>query len=128
MEGRNKNELAAVTEAAPAENKPVNSSKASAGWASDERRFKVFISYSRRDSAAYAERLVEALEARELAARLDTRDLEFGEKWQQQLKDFIRQADAVVFIVSPKSIESTLPRATEAARRNTVPQISPQAL
>jgi TIR domain len=49
---------------------------------------------------------MEALEARSLAVKLDTRDLEFGEKWQQQLKDFIRRADAVVFIVSPKSIES----------------------
>jgi len=82
------------------------SSVASAGWAHDERRFKVFISYSRRDSAPYAQRLVKALEARGLAAKLDIRDLEFGEKWRQQLKDFIRRADAVVFIVSPKSIES----------------------
>jgi WD40 repeat protein len=49
---------------------------------------------------------VEALEARGLAVKLDTRDLEFGEKWRQQLKDFVRQADAVVFIVSPKSIQS----------------------
>jgi hypothetical protein len=71
MEGRSKNELAAVTESVPAERKPVNSTNASAGWARDERRFKVFISYSRRDSAAYAERLVGALEAWGLAAKLD---------------------------------------------------------
>lgn len=84
----------------------ATSSGASPGWAHDERKFKVFISYSLRDSAPYAQRLVEALEARGLAAKLDTRDIEFGERWQQQLKDFIRQADAAVFIVSPKSIES----------------------
>jgi hypothetical protein len=70
----------------------ATSSVAAPGWAHDERRFKVFISYSRQDSAPYAQRLMEALEARGLAAKLDTRDLEFGEKWQQQLKDFIRQA------------------------------------
>jgi hypothetical protein len=45
---------------------------ASPGWAHDERRFKVFISYSRQDSAPYAQHLVEALEARGLAAKLDT--------------------------------------------------------
>src|SRR5262245_42373762 len=88
------------------ENKQITPTSAYPGWASDERRFKVFISYSRRDSASYAKRLVDALEARGLAAKLDTRDLEFGERWQLQLKDFIRQSDAVVFIVSPKSIES----------------------
>jgi hypothetical protein len=76
------------------------------GWASDERGFKVFISYSCGDSTPCAARLVQALETRGLAAKLDTRDLEFGERWQQKLKDFIRQADAVVCIVSPNSIES----------------------
>jgi hypothetical protein len=75
-------------------------------WKPDERRFKVFISYSRGDSANFAQELVKALEERGLAAKLDTRDLEFGEKWQAQLKDFIRQADGIVYVVSPASIES----------------------
>jgi hypothetical protein len=61
------------------------------GWAHDERRFKVFISYSRRDSAPYSQRLMDSLEALGLAVRLDTRDLAFGEKWRQQLMDFIRE-------------------------------------
>lgn len=77
-----------------------------AGWTPQERGFKVFISYSRGDSAEFAAALVKALERQGLAARLDTRDLEFGEKWQAQLKDFIRQADAVVYVVSPRSIAS----------------------
>jgi hypothetical protein len=77
-----------------------------AGWTPQERGFKVFISYSRGDSAAFAGALVHALEKQGLAARLDTRDLEFGEKWQGQLKDFIRQADAVVYVVSPRAIAS----------------------
>src|SRR5918992_2294370 len=76
------------------------------GWTPDERRFKVFISYSRGDSADFAQAIVKSLEERGLAARLDTRDLEFGEKWQAQLKDFIRQADGIVYIVSPRSIAS----------------------
>jgi TIR domain len=50
--------------------------------------------------------IVKSLEGRGLAAKLDTRDLVFGEKWQAQLKDFIRQADAIVYIVSPRSIAS----------------------
>lgn len=76
------------------------------GWEKSERRFKIFVSYSRSDSSGFAENLVAALEERGLAAKLDTRDLEFGEKWQAQLKDFIRQADTVLFIVSPRSIAS----------------------
>jgi WD40 repeat protein len=76
------------------------------GWGADERNLKIFVSYSRGDSADFALRLVAALEKLSIAAKLDTRDLEFGERWQNQLKDFIRQADAVVFIVSPRSISS----------------------
>lgn len=76
------------------------------GWNADERRFKVFVSYSRRDAADIAVRLVAWLESLGLAPVIDTRDLEFGERWQQQLRDFIRQADAIVFIVTPGSVAS----------------------
>jgi hypothetical protein len=64
------------------------------GWSEGDRRFKIFVSYSRGDSSDFAIALVAALEHRGLAAQVDTRDLEFGEKWQAQLRDFIRQADA----------------------------------
>ena len=85
---------------------PIIDGAAPVGWSGDDRRFKIFVSYSRGDSSDFAIGLVTALEQRGLAAQLDTRDLEFGEKWQAQLRDFIRHADAIVFIVSPHSIAS----------------------
>jgi TIR domain len=68
-------------------------------------RIKVFISYSRRD-LPFAQRVVAALEVRGLAPKLDTRDLPDLENWRRELLSFIREADAVVFIVSPNSVES----------------------
>ena len=79
---------------------PIIADATPAGWREDDRRFKIFVSYSRGDSSDFAIELT-ALEQRGLAAQLDTRDLEFGEKWQAQLRDFIRQADAIVFVVTP---------------------------
>lgn len=66
---------------------------------------KVFISYSRKDMA-FADRLVTALEARELDVSIDRRDLPLLEEWQRELIGSIRAADAVVFLVSPSSIMS----------------------
>jgi TIR domain len=73
--------------------------------ATPEPKVKVFISYSRKD-LAFAERILAALEARGLAPKLDTRDLPKLEDWRRELLDFIRTADAVVFIVSPNSVSS----------------------
>jgi WD40 repeat protein len=69
----------------------------------DEKKLKVFISYSRRD-LEFAQRIVAALEARGIAPKIDTRDLPTLEDWRRELLGFIREADAVVFIVSPNSI------------------------
>jgi WD40 repeat protein len=68
-------------------------------------RVKVFVSYSRRD-IAFTERLVEALKARGLAAKVDTRDLPKLEDWRRELLGFIREADAVVFVISSHSVAS----------------------
>src|SRR6516225_2189613 len=70
-----------------------------------EKKLTVFISYSRKD-LAFAQKIVAALEARGLAPRIDTRDLPKLEDWRRELLGFIRDADAVVFIVSPNSISS----------------------
>jgi WD40 repeat protein len=71
----------------------------------EEKNLKVFISYSRKD-IAFAQRIVAALETRGLAPKIDTRDLPKLEDWRRELLGFIREADAVVFIVSPNSISS----------------------
>ena len=70
-----------------------------------EGRFKIFISYSRRDSAA-AEALVTSLLARGFDVTLDTRNLPFGEKWQAELAEFIRTSDTVIWLISNHSIQS----------------------
>ncbi|MGE0023318.1 MAG: TIR domain-containing protein [Hyphomicrobium sp.] len=66
---------------------------------------RVFISYSRSD-LKFARRLVAALEARGIETQIDERDLPALEDWRRELLDFIRAADTVIFIVSPRSIAS----------------------
>ena len=73
--------------------------------AADPKKLKVFISYSRKD-VAFAQKIVAALDARGLASKIDTRDLPKLEDWRRELLGFIREADAVVFIVSQNSISS----------------------
>jgi tetratricopeptide (TPR) repeat protein len=68
-------------------------------------KLKAFISYSRRDMA-FADRLVTALESRDIEVMIDRRDLPLLEEWQNELIGFIRKADAVVYLLSPLSIDS----------------------
>jgi len=69
-------------------------------------KLQIFISYSRAD-LAFADALVAALERHDIEALIDRRDLNYGEEWKPELMDFVRRADAVVFIVSPRSIASS---------------------
>lgn len=66
---------------------------------------RVFISYSRRDTAV-ADRLVSALEEAGFVVAIDRRDLPYGEEWQQELAHFIRASDTVVWLVSSASLAS----------------------
>lgn len=65
----------------------------------------VFLSYSRSD-LTFTDRLVAALDSRGFDCRIDRRHLEYGQKWQAMLADFIAEADTVIFVVSPRSIKS----------------------
>jgi WD40 repeat protein len=65
----------------------------------------VFISYSRRD-LELADALVVALEQRGFHVVIDRRDLPYGEEWQNELADFIRASDTVLWLVSPDSVQS----------------------
>jgi formylglycine-generating enzyme required for sulfatase activity len=69
-------------------------------------RLKVFISYSRRDSIDFAEEIVAGLELAGFAAFLDRHDIAAGEDWAARLGSLIRQADTVVFVVSPEAVKS----------------------
>src|SRR5215470_1578562 len=69
-------------------------------------KLKVFISYSRRDSAAFADELVAGLELAGFKPFLDRHDIAAGEEWEARLGGLIEQSDTVVFVVSPEGIKS----------------------
>lgn len=74
------------------------------GGEADPTKNRVFISYSRKDGA-FAGKLCAALIAAGYYAYLDTKDILPGEHWRPRLEDLIRRADAVVFLISPDSID-----------------------
>jgi len=69
-------------------------------------KLKVFISYSRKDSVAFADELVVGLEDRGFAPFLDRHDIMPGEPWEARLGALIEQSDAAVFVISPESVRS----------------------
>jgi TIR domain len=69
-------------------------------------KLKVFISYSRKDSAAFVDELVLGLEDRGFAPILDRHDIKPGEPWEARLGGLIEQSDTVVFVVSPEAVKS----------------------
>ena len=68
-------------------------------------RLRIFISYSRRDIHD-ADQLAAALDGQGFEVIIDRRDLPYGEEWQRELADFIRNSDSVLFLISPSSIVS----------------------
>src|SRR6516164_3426514 len=71
-------------------------------------KLKIFISYSRRDSAAFVDELVMGLQDRGFAPMLDRHDIKPGEPWETRLSGLIEQSDTVVFVVSPQAVKSEL--------------------
>ena len=69
-------------------------------------KLKVFISYSRKDSAAFADELLAGLEVGGFAPFLDRHDIAAGEDWEARLGGLIAQSDTVVFVVSPEAVKS----------------------
>ena len=69
-------------------------------------KLKIFISYSRKDSAAFADELVAGLEVAGFAPFLDRHDIAAGEDWEARLGGLIAQSDTVVFVVSPEAVKS----------------------
>jgi hypothetical protein len=69
-------------------------------------KLKVFVSYSRRDSAAFADELMAGLELAGFAPFLDRHDIAAGEDWEARLGGLIAQSDTVVFVISPEAVKS----------------------
>lgn len=66
----------------------------------------VFLSYGRRDAAALAERLVQALRPLGFDVWRDTAELRAGRAWEQQIQDALRHCDVVLALLSPHSTRS----------------------
>src|SRR5262249_6685835 len=65
----------------------------------------VFISYSR-DDLEFADQLDAALAKFGFSTTLDRREVAGGEDWKNRLVNLIRDADTVVFVLSPSSVGS----------------------
>lgn len=68
---------------------------------------KVFISYSR-DDLAFADQLFAALKVVGFEPMLDRHGISGGEDWRTRLSSLIRDADTVVFVLSPSSARSEI--------------------
>ncbi len=77
-----------------------------AGAAGQDGKLNVFISYSR-DDLAFADQLRAALLAYDFAITIDRESITSGEDWRQRLGLLIRDADTIVFALSPSSARST---------------------
>lgn len=66
---------------------------------------RVFLSYSRRDREN-AQRIADVLRQREFGVFRDTDDILPTEEWRGRLEELIREADTIVFLLSPHSVES----------------------
>ncbi len=69
-------------------------------------RLKVFISYSRRDAADFAEELAAGLELAGFAPFTDIVDIKPGEPFEDRLGGLIAQSDTVVFVITPEALKS----------------------
>src|SRR5262245_57736472 len=69
-------------------------------------KLRVFISYSR-DDLDFADQLGAALRFYGFETTIDRHAITGGEEWKQRLGSLIREADTVVFVLSPSSAGST---------------------
>ena len=80
-------------------------------------RLTVFLSYSR-DDLNFADQLEAALQSQKYDVAIDRQGISGGEDWKARLGGLIRDADTVIFVLSPSSAGSELCKweAEEASR------------
>jgi hypothetical protein len=66
----------------------------------DKGKLRVFISYSR-DDLRFADQVVAALHVCGFECFIDREGISGGEDWKRRLGNLIRDADTVVFVLSP---------------------------
>src|SRR5262249_39708961 len=72
-----------------------------------ESKPKVFISYSRTDSG-FADELTAGLEILGFLPSIDRHSIVEGEEWRRRLGALIADADTIVFVLSPDSVQSAV--------------------
>jgi hypothetical protein len=70
-----------------------------------QRKTKVFVSYSRRDMA-FADRLEQALKTRGIEPLIDRSEIYAFEDWWQRIESLIVRSDTIVFVLSPDALSS----------------------
>src|ERR1700704_5811327 len=70
-----------------------------------QRKTKVFVSYSRRDMA-FADRLEQALKTRGIDPLIDRSEIYAFEDWWQRIESLIVRSDTIVFVLSPDALSS----------------------
>jgi WD40 repeat protein len=83
----------------------------------DASKLKVFISYSR-DDLKFADQLDAALQTHHYDVAIDRHGISGGEDWKHRLGTLIRDAETVIFVLSPSSAQSPICKweVEEAAR------------
>ena len=70
-----------------------------------EHQHTVFIAYARSDGPA-VHTIAERLRSRGIETRVDIEDLPIGVDWASTLKEFIRNADTILFVITPAAMKS----------------------
>lgn len=70
------------------------------------RSIECFLSYSRKDGVELADRLWTDLDNRGIRCWRDTSDIPGGAEWERQIATAIEKSTHVLFLISPKSLES----------------------
>jgi hypothetical protein len=90
----------------------------------------VFISYSR-DDETFVLKLVEEFEKRGIEAWIDQGYIVSGEAWRRQIVEAIDQSTAVIFVISPESVQSKYVlkeiEIAESADKKIIPLVYQQA-
>jgi nucleoside 2-deoxyribosyltransferase len=72
---------------------------------SNERDFDVFLSYSG-EGRPWAREFANALRSEGIRAWHDEEEITFGDKWVEKMESALRHSPAVVFIITPASLDS----------------------
>lgn len=72
-----------------------------------DRKHRVFITYSRQD-IEITDRILKALEMRGIEVLIDRHSIMAGEDWRRRLGQLIADADTILFMLTPHSVESPI--------------------